>query len=83
MSTTKVEKSGVGFSVTPPGGPVAIELRLHHDTILGLKGVQLSFELLNGISPQQAKKIVETLNENVLGLVVSSKSDDKMQAASG
>jgi hypothetical protein len=91
MATNKIEKASVGFGVGRQGGPTVIEVRLHHDTISALKGVQLGFELLNGISAAQAQKIVDVLNENVVGVVVSSaseiktdvKKDDKTQAASG
>jgi hypothetical protein len=87
MSTTKVEKTtiekvamqkaGVSFGISQPGGPIVIELRLHHDTVSALKGVQVGFELLNGISLEQAKKILDVLNENVIGVLVTSKSDSK------
>ena len=76
-----IEKAGVGFSIRRLGGPVVIDFRLHHDTISALKGVQVGFELLNGISGEQAKRIADVLNENVIGMVVTSKSD-KAQAAS-
>ncbi len=76
------EKSGVAFSINRSGGPIVIELRLHHETISALRGVHIGFELLNGIGLEQAKKIVEALNENVIGLLVTSKSDSKTQVAS-
>ena len=93
MSTTRVEnatiekvaieKAGISFSISRPGGPIIIELRLHHDTISALRGVQVGFELLNGISLEQAKKLLEVLNENVIGVLVTAKSDNKTQAALG
>jgi hypothetical protein len=76
------EKSGVAFSINRSGGPIVIELRLHHETISALKSVHIGFELLNGIGLEQAKKIVEALNENVIGLLVTAKSDSKTQVAS-
>jgi hypothetical protein len=81
-ATISTEKSGVAFSVNRSAGPVVIELRLHHETISALKGVHIGFELLNGIGFEQAKKIVEALNENVIGLLVTSKSDSKTHVAS-
>ena len=57
---------------------------LGHDLILAL---QLGFELLNGITLEQAKKVVDVLNENVIGLLAATaseeKADEKTQAASG
>jgi hypothetical protein len=81
MATTKVEKAGICFGVGAPGGPVTIEVRPNHDTISALRGVQVSFELLNGITVGQAKKLVEVLNENLVGVVVTTASADETKAA--
>jgi hypothetical protein len=81
MSTTKTERAGVGFGIGQQGGSTVIEVLPHHDIIPALRGIQVSFELLNGINPQQAKKILEVLNENVIGVLVTSASDDKTAAA--
>ena len=83
MATAKIEKAGVGFGIGRQGGSIVIEVRPHHDTISALKGSQLGFELLNGITLQQAKKILDVLNENVIGAFVMTASDDKTEAASG
>lgn len=83
MATTKIEKTGVSFSIGRQIGPIVIEVRPHHETISALKGAQLGFELLNGITLQQAKKILDVLNENVIGAFVITTSDDKTEAASG
>jgi hypothetical protein len=73
------ERAGVGFAVGRQTGPAAIEIRLHHDTIPVLKGVQVAFELLNGLSPDQAKKIADVLSENVVGIRVIT--EGKAEAA--
>ncbi len=83
MATAKIQKAGVSFSIGRQAGPNVIEVRPNHDTISALKGVQLGFELLNGIRPEQAKKILDVLNENLVGLVVTTASDEKTEAASG
>ena len=87
MATTKIERAGVGFGIGRQGGPIIIEVRPHHDTISVLRGVQVGFELLNGISLDQAKKILDVLNENVIGMLVTqaseAKTDDRTEAASG
>jgi len=82
MATTKIEKAGISFDIGRHGGSIVIEVRPHHDTISSLRGVQFGFELLNGITVQQAKKILDVLNENVIGAFVITASDDKQQAAS-
>ena len=87
MATTKIERAGVGFGLGRQGGPIIVEVRPHHDTISALKGVQVGFELLNGITLDQAKKILDVLNENIISVVVTTASDDrsdnKTEAASG
>jgi hypothetical protein len=80
MADSKIQKAGVAFAVAQQGTAPVIEVRPHHDTIAEFRGVKLAFELLNGIRPEQAKKIVEMLNENVVGIMVASK-DEKAQAA--
>jgi hypothetical protein len=66
---------------------MVVEVRPHHDTVSALRGVQVGFELLNGITLERAKKIVDVLNENVIGVSVTTasdeKTDDKSKAASG
>ena len=83
MTTTKIEKAGVCFGIGRQGGSIIIDVRPHHDTISALKGVQVGFELLNGITLERAKKILDVLNENVIGAVVTTAADDKTEAASG
>ncbi|MGA2359485.1 MAG: hypothetical protein ABSF66_10815 [Terriglobales bacterium] len=83
MTTTKIEKAGVCFGIGRQDGSIVIEVRPHHDTISALRGVQVGFELLNGIAIGQAKKILDVLNENVIGVSVTTASDDKTEAASG
>jgi hypothetical protein len=87
MPTTKSERAGVGFGIGRQGGSMVVEVRPHHDTVSALRGVQVGFELLNGITLERAKKIVDVLNENVIGVSVTTasdeKTDDKSKAASG
>ncbi|MGB6385226.1 MAG: hypothetical protein WBD25_09490 [Terriglobales bacterium] len=94
MAANKIEKASISFGIGRQGGGVVIDVRLNHDTISALRGVQIGFELLNGITLEQGKKILDVLNENVVGLVVTTaetktddktgdKTGDKTQAASG
>jgi hypothetical protein len=82
MAAEKVERAGIGFEIGRQGGPVVIEVRLHHDTISALKGVQVAFELLNGTTLDQARRTLDVLKENLIGLRVTTPADDKAQAAS-
>ncbi len=81
MAAPKIEKAGVSFGIGRQGGPITVEVRPNHDTIAALRGVQVSFELLNGITLAQAKKLTDALNEDVIGVLVTTESDDKMKVA--
>jgi hypothetical protein len=83
MANTKTQKAGIGFGVGQLGGSTVIEILIHHDTIPALSGVRIGFELLNGITLQQAKRILEVLNENVIGVFTTTASDEKTEAAAG
>jgi hypothetical protein len=81
MTTTKIERASVCFGIGRQGGPITVEVRPHHDTISALRGVQVGFELLNGITLAQAKKLLDLLNENVIGMLVATASDDRTKVA--
>jgi hypothetical protein len=81
MTTTKIERASVCFGISQQGGPITVEVRPHHDTISALRGVQVGFELLNGVTLVQAKKLLDVLNENVIGLLVATASDDRTKVA--
>jgi hypothetical protein len=81
LTTTKIERASVGFSIGRQSGPITVEVRPHHDTISALRGVQFGFELLNGVTLAQAKKLLDVLNENVIGLLVATASDDRTKVA--
>ncbi len=81
VTTIRLERAGVSFGIGRQGVPVAIEVHTHHDTISTLRGIQVSFELLNGITQAQAKKLADVLNENVVGMLVTTASDDQTKAA--
>lgn len=83
MATTKVERSGVCFGIGRQGGSIVVGVRPHHDTISAFRGVQVGFELLNGITPDRAKKILDVLNENVIGVLVTTASGDTTEGAAG
>jgi hypothetical protein len=79
--SSRIEKAGVSFGIGRQIGPVTLEVRPNHDTIAALRGIQVSFELLNGITLAQAKKLLDVLNENVIGMLVTTVSDDQEKAA--
>ena len=78
--SSRIEKAGVSFGIGRQSGQITVEVRPNHDTVAALRGIQVSFELLNGITPAQAKKLLDVLNENVIGVLVTTVSDDKTKA---
>jgi hypothetical protein len=67
MTDTQTERGSCKFTVQEvEGGKQAIVVQTFHDSIGPLRHTTLGFNLLSGVSSQQAKKIAETLNEYVL-----------------
>ena len=71
MPETKIHRSNCHFLVQDSGGKSVVVVQLFQDTIPLLKDVVIGFDLLGGTQPQQAKKIAELLNEQVLDVFVS------------
>ena len=72
--TVKRERGGCRFVVTQTdeGKPV-IQLQLFHDSVPMLSSVSIGFEVLSGISVQQARTLVDAMNEKIVGIIVGSK----------
>jgi hypothetical protein len=68
---------GASFRINQESGPLVLEVHTHHDVIPALRGARIGLELLNGITPQQAKKILDVLNENIVGVVFTTATSDK------
>jgi len=68
----KTVRSNCRFMVQQAGGKPFLAVQLFHDTIPLLKGASLGFDLLGGISVEQAKKLAEMLNEHVLELFLTT-----------
>ena len=72
MSQTKTERANCRFVVRQSAeGKSVIVVELLHETIPVLKTSTLGFDLLGGATTAQAKKMVDLLNEYVLGLFVT------------
>jgi hypothetical protein len=69
---TKPELSGCRFllSKTDAGIPI-IKLELFHNTAPSLKGLTVGFELLSGVSLDQAKTLVDAMNERIIGVMIT------------
>ena len=72
--TMKSERGGCRFIVaqTDKGKPV-IKLELFHDTVPKLSSLSIGFEVLSGVSVQEARTLVDAMNEKIVGIIVGSK----------
>ena len=73
----KAERSGIRFVAktdgsTPDSKPV-IQLDLFHDTVSGLRSLSVGFELLSGTTLEQARTLVDSMNERIVGIIVMPK----------
>jgi hypothetical protein len=71
--TLRKERSGSRFVARTDESTTVIELELFHDTVPALKSLSVGFELLGGTTLEQAKKLVDTMNERIVGIVVVPK----------
>jgi hypothetical protein len=66
------ERGGCRFVVikTDEGKPM-IQLELFHDTVSRLKGFKAEFEVLSGTRLDQARTLVDDINERIVGVIVT------------
>jgi len=57
---------------TCEGKPV-IEVEMFHNTVPHLSAVILSFEVLSGITLEQTRDLIEKMNDQIVGAVVTPK----------
>ena len=69
----KLERGGCRFHVKSSEGKLQIEMELFHTTVPTLASVTLSFEVLSGIKPEQARELVEKMNDVIIGVVLTPK----------
>jgi hypothetical protein len=71
--TPRTERSGSRFVARTDEGKPVIQLELFHDTVSGLKALPVGFELLSGTTLEQAKALMDTMNERTVGVIVALK----------
>lgn len=70
------ERSGSRFVAKTTEGKAVIQLELLHATVTGLKSLSIGFELLGGTTPEQARSLVDAMNERIIGVIVTPKERD-------
>jgi hypothetical protein len=70
--TPKPERSACRFAVakTDEGKPV-IQLQLFHDTVAHLRSLTVGFDMLGGVTPENARTLVDAMNETIVGIIVT------------
>jgi hypothetical protein len=72
MSPPKTDRSNCQFLVQQaPDDKAVIVVQLLHETIPALKNAVVGFDLLGGIRVEQARQLVDLLNEYVLNVFVT------------
>ena len=71
--SNKIERSGCRFHMKSSDGRHQIEMEIFHATVPTLASVNLSFELLRGINPEQARELVDKMNDVIIGVALTPK----------
>ncbi len=72
MASANIQKSNCRFLVSSgEDGKPRIKLDLFHQTVSCLSGISIEFEVMGGTSPQQAKALAESINDKIIGIVVT------------
>jgi hypothetical protein len=69
----KTERSGCRFVAQADEGKPVIRLDLFHDTVVRLNSLSVGFELLSGTTVEQARALVDAMNERIVGVIVTPK----------
>ena len=69
-----VERGGCQFNLQKgSAGENLIQLEMFHTTVATLASITLSFEVMRGITADQVKKLLDMMNDQIIGVVVAPK----------
>ena len=72
--TLRTERSGCRFVVAKTDeGKRVIKLELFDDTVSHLRSFTVGFEVLGGLTPEQVRTLVDSMNEKIVGVIVTPK----------
>ncbi len=67
-----IERGSCRFNLRKTGeGKPAIEMEMFHNTVPHLAAVTLSFEVLSGITIEQTRELIEKMNHQIVGVIVT------------
>jgi hypothetical protein len=72
MTDANTERGSCRFKATQDAdGKSIIRMEMFHQTVPSLAGMTLEFELLTGTTPDQARKLAESVNDRVIGVLIT------------
>ena len=67
-----VERGSCRFNLRKTSeGKALIEMEMFHNTVPHLAAVRISFEVLSGITIEQTRDLIEKMNDQIVGVVVT------------
>jgi len=71
--TNHLERANCRFVVsTTPDGKPGLRVEIYHDTMPTLAKRSMGFELLRGTSVEDARRLADSMNERILGVVIAA-----------
>ena len=72
MTDSIVERGSCRFkAIQGADGKSVVRVEMFHQTVPALAGMTLEFELLSGTTPDQARKLAESVNDRVIGVLIT------------
>ena len=72
MASTNIERGSCRFkAIQAADGKFVIRMEMFHQTVPSLAGATVDFELLNGTTLDHARKLAESVNDRVTGVVIT------------
>jgi hypothetical protein len=72
MAGSSVERGSCRFkAMQGPDGKSVIRMEMFHQTVPLLTDATVDFELLNGTTLDQARKLAESVNDRVTGILIT------------
>jgi hypothetical protein len=67
-----IERDSCRFkAIQGTDGKFVVRMETFHQTLASLKNAMVDFELLNGTTPDQARKLAESMNDRVTGVLIT------------
>jgi hypothetical protein len=72
MANSNIERGSCRFkAMQGADGKSVIRMEMFHQTVPSLTGMTLDLELLSGTTPDQARKLAESVNDRVIGILIT------------